>query len=564
MARERFTLEAVIRFIDQASAPVTRIANRVGKATRKIRRGLDAVNKRLKSIGKTAKAAIGVGLAGAFAGVVRGMGAVIRKGADFEKSIVGAAARFGINAGTDPTGKRLQSITDIALEMGAQTEFSATQAAEALKFFAKAGFSAELSMGLLPGVIDLATAGELDLARATDIATDALGAFGLVVRGDVAQTQKNFTKLSDQMSVTMNKSNQSLEQLFETIKTGAPAATAAGFTVEEFLATTALLAGSGIKAEKAGTQMRNVFLKLADTKVQKRLRDLGVSVADAAGKTRPFADIIQDLGKGLAGRTDFQRAGILKALFDVRGVTPVAILLKQGTAAFKDMEDQIRAADGAMAALAAQLRATTAVELKLMSSAIDGLVQSLFIANREGISNLIGGVTRLAGAVQRFTVQNPELTKAIGIFTAIAVAAVAVAAAVAAIAFIVAAIASSTVALGAAFLTVTAGVVAWLASLESVQRWFENFFALGFLEKLGALVDLTGGIGAFVATGGATGNPFAAPATVTPQERIASVSEIRQKSTAELLVRAERGSTAELIGSLGGGIDIQLEATGTL
>jgi len=558
----RFSIEAVFRGIDRVSAPVSRMANRMGKATRKMSRGLDRVNRKLRGIGKAAKQAFGVaGVAGAAAIAGLAVGAVIKRGADFEKSIVGAAARFGFGDEKDRTGARFKAIADAALHAGATTEFSAVQAAEALKFFAKAGFDAELSVGLLPGVTDLATAAEIDLARATDIATDSLGAFGLIVRGDVAKTQKNFIELSDKMSTVVNKSNVDMEQMFETIKKGAPSAVAAGITVDDFLASVSQLAGAGLKAEVAGTALKNVFLKLADNKVRKKLKSLGVEV-ERDGLTRPFANILDDLGAGLEGRSDINRAGILNQLFGLRGITAVATLLKTGTAAFREMSGEIKRADGATAALAAQLRATTAVDIMLMTSAMDGLAQSLFVANKDGIDAMIQGITDMTTAAREFVDLNPELVQSGAKVAAISVGILAIGAVVAGIGAIIGLIVGSIPALIVMVSLATLAFLDWAVGLDRVKAGLDAI-KLGVADKFGQLLNL-----ADTMTGFITGANIPVGAEARDSENLLrSIAGGSGSSTqtirSEVLLRAERGLLAEVISGGGSDSGVVLEPTGS-
>jgi len=558
----RFSIEAVFRGIDRVSAPVSRMANRMGKATRKMSRGLDRVNRKLRGIGKAAKQAFGVaGVAGAAAIAGLAVGAVIKRGADFEKSIVGAAARFGFGDEKDRTGARFKAIADAALHAGATTEFSAVQAAEALKFFAKAGFDAELSVGLLPGVTDLATAAEIDLARATDIATDSLGAFGLIVRGDVAKTQKNFIELSDKMSTVVNKSNVDMEQMFETIKKGAPSAVAAGITVDDFLASVSQLAGAGLKAEVAGTALKNVFLKLADNKVRKKLKSLGVEV-ERDGLTRPFANILDDLGAGLEGRSDINRAGILNQLFGLRGITAVATLLKTGTAAFREMSGEIKRADGATAALAAQLRATTAVDIMLMTSAMDGLAQSLFVANKDGIDAMIQGITDMTTAAREFVDLNPELVQSGAKVAAISVGILAIGAVVAGIGAIIGLIVGSIPALIVMVSLAALAFLDWAVGLDRVKAGLDAI-KLGVADKFGQLLNLADTMAGFV-----TGANIPVGAEARDSENLLrSIAGGSGSSTqtirSEVLLRAERGLLAEVISGGGSDSGVVLEPTGS-
>lgn len=221
----------------------------------------DRVTSKMKAMRKSVlkfSAAI-VGAAGLAAGV-RFVG---REFLQFDQALTSASAKFGdLNLATKEGQQKLKNLEKIARQVGATTKFSATEAAQGLDFLAMAGFSAEQSMVALPGVANLAIVAQTDLATATDMASDALGAFGMMT-DDTAQLQENFTKINDVMAKTMTTSNTNMEQLFESIKMGAPAFTAAGQSLESFNALVGVMASSGVKGAQSGVQIRNIMLKLA-------------------------------------------------------------------------------------------------------------------------------------------------------------------------------------------------------------------------------------------------------------------------------------------------------------
>ncbi|MEE9393705.1 MAG: phage tail tape measure protein [Planctomycetota bacterium] len=548
----RFSIEAVFKAVDKVTRPVSRMQSRVQKATRGINRSLDKMNRKLRSIGKNARGAFGVaGLAGAVALAGVAIGSVITKGAEFEQQLVGAASRFPgqIKKGT----AAFEELNDLARELGATTEFTATQAAGGLNFLAKAGFSAQQAMALLPGILDLATAAEIDLARASDIATDSLDAFGLRT-GDAAQDAKNFARISDAMAKTINTANVDLEQLFETIKNGAPAARAVGVTLEDFLAFTGVIAGAGLKAEKAGVALKNVFLKLADRKVQKDLRRLGVTIKDNAGEILAFDKIMTGLNEALGDRSGLEKAGIINELFGLRGVTAVTNVLAKGVDAFIEYRGVIMRSAGATKELARLLRDTRQGEINTMNAAIESLTLTFSKANNEGISKMIVGITELTRKIDGYLQNNTPLAKNVGIFLAIAAAALVVGVVFAGIAAAIAFVASSTVAIGAAVVVATAAFLAWLLPLDSILQWFKDFFAADFegkMRKLGdKMIDIfnpfTGGPAGFIARGvfsGQESEEAAGPAALDGPRGPASraIDETRQTSEATLTVRDETG-----------------------
>ena len=139
---------------------------------------------------------------------------------------------------------------------GESTQYSASEAAEALNYLALAGYDAATASEVLPSVLNLAAAGGMDLAYASDLATDAMSALG------IAASNENLTNFGDKLAVTAQKSNTSVSQLGEAILTvGATAKDLAGGTTELNTAL-GILADSGIKGSEGGTHLRNVLLAL--------------------------------------------------------------------------------------------------------------------------------------------------------------------------------------------------------------------------------------------------------------------------------------------------------------
>lgn len=400
----RFSVEAVFKGIDKMSAPVSKIENRINKMTRTTSRGLNKVNRSLQKVNsgfnKTAKVAAGASVIG-----VASIGKLIDIGADFEQSITNAAAKFPgeIKKGTDA----FKELEDVARKTGSSTEFSASQSADALNFLAMAGFNAEQSIKALPAVVGLATAAGQDLATATDIASDSLGAFNLMTK-DSAQLGENLARVNDVIAKTVTTANTDVTTLFETIKDGAPVATAAGASLETFAALAGELANSGIKGSKAGTTLKNVFLKLAAPTggAVTVLKRLGVQTKDANGDMRDVTEIIGDLSKSLDGLGTAERAGVIESIFGKIPIAGVNVLLAVGSKKLQDYRKQLENAEGAASKMATTMRDTTRGSINSLKSAIEGTVISIFKMNDGGIKNTIDRMTEWVRANEGLIASN--------------------------------------------------------------------------------------------------------------------------------------------------------------
>ncbi len=302
MPANKFEIESIFKGVDRLSRPLGKMGRSLDSFERKAKGNMSAA--RRSFMGMTTAAKVGfVGMAGAATGVSIALFDAARAGADFEQSITNAAAVMPgkVRRGTD----EFKALTDAALEVGATTEFTATQAAGGLEKLGMAGFNARQSIAALPGVIDLATASSTDFIFAADVASDTLSAFGLMTK-DSAQLGKNLARVNDVLASTATSANVTLETLFETVSEGGSIAAAANIPFEKFAAMAGVMGNAAIKGSKAGTTMKNVVLRLTDPvgEAAQILDELGVSLDDAAGEMTDPIDALQMLEEG------FDRLGI--------------------------------------------------------------------------------------------------------------------------------------------------------------------------------------------------------------------------------------------------------------
>lgn len=239
----------------------------------------------------------------------------ISAGMDFDSAMAQVAATMGV------TTDEVEDLSKFAQEMGATTAFSATESAEALNYMALAGYDAEKSMDMLPNVLNLAAAGSMDLARASDMVTDASSALGL--------STEETTVMVDQMAQAASKSNTSVEQLGDAMLTvGGTAKVVKGGT-QEISTALGILADNGIKGSEGGTALRNVILSLTapTDKAATAMEDLGLNVFDAEGNMRPMNDILGDMGNLLGDMNEQERAEWISTVFNKRDLKSVEALL---------------------------------------------------------------------------------------------------------------------------------------------------------------------------------------------------------------------------------------------
>ncbi|WP_406168875.1 phage tail tape measure protein [Streptomyces sp. NBC_00996] len=309
--------------------------------------------------------------------------ASLKASGDFEKSMNQVRAVSGA------TGKDFTDLREQAKQLGATTKFSATQAADGMGFLAMAGFKTKDILSAMPGVLSLASAGNMDLAQSADIASNILTGYGFKA--------KDTNKVVDILAKTFTSTNTNLEQLGEAMKYAGPVAHSAGLKFEESAAAIGLMGNAGIQASMAGTSLRGSISRLlAPTdKIQGALDKLGVKVTDAHGKMLPLADIIEQLGKKGASTSD------LMTIFGQRAGPAMAALIDQGAPALRKLTGQLEHAGGTADRIA-----------KIQMEGLQGQLVSLKSA-WEGLMIEIGdlGILKLAtGAVEGVTTATRGLT----------------------------------------------------------------------------------------------------------------------------------------------------------
>ncbi len=401
----RFSVEAIFRAVDKISRPLQKMGLNSKRFTRAIKRDFAKAQRSVKAFGnsirRSAKMLASRAVAGAFIALGVGIALATREFINFDEAITAASAKFG------PTFQRgtegFKQLGKIAREVGASTEFTATQAAKGLDFLALAGFEASQAMKLLPSVVDLATAAQTDLAEASDIASDSLGAFGLMTK-DSTQLSINFNRIMDVMAKTTTTSNTDLVTLFESVKKGAPSFTSAGQSLETFNALAGVMANAGVKGSDSGTALRNMMLRLAAPtgEAAKVIEKLGVETRDQAGNFLDVVDILAGFEKGLEGMGTAQRTAALATVFGARTVTGINILLSEGTDKLRTYRDTLLNASGAAGEMAGVMRTSLKNQFAtLKSAAIELGFKFVETFEKDGR----GAINKITEAIRNFDIQ---------------------------------------------------------------------------------------------------------------------------------------------------------------
>jgi TP901 family phage tail tape measure protein len=374
----------------------------VGRFGDKASRSFARASRSATQFGSVVKGILTAGLIQrGLSGLARGTRVLTEEFIDFDAALTRAGAKFPtvIKRGTDS----FRELGAVARKVGAETEFSAADAARGLDFLAMAGFNAQQAMAALPGVTDLATIANTDLARSTDIASDALGAFNLMTK-DSAQLEKNLTRVTDVMAATVTSANTDIEQLFETMKFAGPVATAAGASIETFNTFAAEMANAGIKGSLAGTALRTAFINLSAPvpKAKTLLKKLKIEIKDSAGNMRDMMDIMNDVRKGTAKMGNVQRTAALNTIFGKRAIAGMTVIMNASDKQLREYRTTLENAGGAAKRMGTDIRKSIGNRLKELRSA---LIEVGFKFIEAFVGKGEGGLDKLIAAVRRFDVK---------------------------------------------------------------------------------------------------------------------------------------------------------------
>jgi len=352
----------------------------------KIGAALDIQKDKLKSQLSSWKSVVGTAIS---------MGAPIITGANFEFQMK------RVKALANATSKEFEKLENKAKELGATTQYSASEVGKAMEYLSMAGFKVGETLDATGGVLNLATVGNIDLGTSADIASNILSGFGMKA--------KEINKVVDVMAKTITSSNTSITELGETMKYVAPVASKVGSSIEEVSAMTGLLANIGIKGSQAGTTLRAMFLRISAPtgEAARALAALGVRTKDANGNIRPMTQILSDLDKKMKLLPKSMRMQYLKSIFGEEAASGVSELLeKAGTGELQKYIKEIKNAKGTAEKMVKDMNDTVLMRWKSVLSAVEGIFLTIYKPLEPilkfSLDVIVGGL-RLLNKVLEFT-----------------------------------------------------------------------------------------------------------------------------------------------------------------
>ena len=468
---------------------------------------ISATGEKLKSIGSNIES-VGQKFLPVTATVTALGTMAIKTAADFDSAMSKVAAVSGA------TGEDLDRLREKAREMGANTKFSASEAAEAMNYMAMAGWKTGDMLNGIEGIMNLAAASGEDLATTSDIVTDALTALGM--------TAADSGHFADILAAASSNANTNVAMMGETFKYCAPVAGALGYSAEDTAEAIGLMANAGVKSSQAGTAMRTMLTSLQGevTFTGASFGELTVQTTNADGSMRSLGDILTDCRTAFSQMSESERAANAETIVGKNAMSGFLAIMNAAPADIEKLNNAITNCDGTAESMAATMQDNLAGQLTILKSQLEELAISfgeiLMPAIRQIVTWIQGFVDKLNGmdeGTKKMVVTIALLAAAIGpvlivigkvvgaVGTIMTVVPQIVAAVSGVIAFVtgtlIPAIGAVVTAIGIVPIAIAA-VIAIIILLWNKCEWFRDAVAVVWEAIKTAVVTVWNAIGAFL------------------------------------------------------------------
>ena len=397
----------------QATSTLARIKGQLQALQGKVTTAYVNVKQRGQKIGegvkKTGQALADNGgtIAATGAAIVAPLALPVSTAMDFE------AAMSKVKAITNSTDEDMTRLTQTARDLGANTQYSATQAAQAMSYLGMAGWKTEQIIAGMPGLLDLAAASGEDLARVADIVSDDLTAFHM--------SADQAAHMADVMAAASTNANTNVSMMGETFKYAGAIAGSLGYSLEDVAAAAGLMANAGIKSEMAGTALRSIMTRMIEPpkEAAAALDQLGVSATNADGTVKPFREQLIALRNAMKGLTDAQKAEMANSIAGQEAMSGFLAVVNASDADFNKMTNAVDNSNGAASKMAKTMNNNAKGAMKEFKSSVDDVAITIGNAFLKAITSATKAVTKFVKEFGKFAKAHPKLVG--GIAAAIAV-----------------------------------------------------------------------------------------------------------------------------------------------
>ncbi|EGQ4787145.1 phage tail tape measure protein [Salmonella enterica subsp. enterica serovar Durban] len=333
-----------------------------------------------------------------------GAGRFLAPAVSFDREV----ARVGALTRLDKSDPQFTALREQAKKLGAETQFTSRDAASGQAFLAMAGFTPQSIQAALPGVLNMALAGGMDLGETADIGSNILSQFHL--------DPKEMDRVSDVLTAAFTRTNTDLSSIGEAMKYAGTGMAGLGVSVEQTTAMIGVMANVGLRGSIAGTGLQTTFSRLAapTDKAASALKELGVSVADSTGKMRPAEAVLSDIYKSVSKYGKVDQLSFFK---DIAGEEAAksfqALVQSAGSGELQKLIGELKKAQGEAATVAKKMADNLDGDLKNLDSAWEGFRIQISDLIKGPLRGLVQGISDVVGAMTAWARENPGLTKAL-------------------------------------------------------------------------------------------------------------------------------------------------------
>lgn len=375
-----------LRAKDDATPTVKKIKDELNKFKGKVYTATVNVKQNLsgaagKAMDKVSGAMFGATaqMAG-MAGIGFGIFDAVKGYADFEEEMSAVKAISGA------TGDEFNQLKEKAIQMGADTKYSALESAQAFRYMGMAGWKTGEMIDGIAGIMNLAAASGEDLAMTADIVTDSLSAFGLQA--------KDSSMFADVLSAAATSSNTNVALMGQTFKYAAPVAGALGYSIQDVAIAVGLMANQGIKGSESGTALRSMMTRMVKPTKESAaaMQTLGLNIVDANGKMRPFRDIMKDIRTGMSKLTPESKASVAAMLAGQEAMSGLLALVNSSDADFDKLAGAIDNSNGAAQNMANIRMDNLKGDLEQLSGDWDSFTTKIMGGGIGGFREIVQGI----------------------------------------------------------------------------------------------------------------------------------------------------------------------------
>src|SRR5699024_6187894 len=412
------------------------------------------VGSQMKSVGSTMTKAITLPLAGMGA-------AVIATGATFDDKM------STVQAVTQATGAEMDKMREQAKDLGSNTRFSASEAADGMEMLSRAGFDTSETMDAIPNVLDLAAAGAVGLGDAADITSNILSGFGM----EASETGR----IADVLAQASADANTDVQGLGEAFKYVGPIASGVGLSVEDTAAAIGIIGDAGIQGGQAGNMLKRGLLNMSAEAgpAADKMEELGIEVFNSNGEMKTMPEILEQLEGGLEGMTEQQRLAALETIFGAEAVSGWSKLIDAGSGALGEFSHELENSTGAAQNQSEMMEDNLMGSFRSVKSALEGLSIAFYEIGEGPIKSLVDWI---AETVRNFTKMDDSTKQTIIIVGMLAAAIGPLLVILGVLIESVASVGTAMTSLRTAFSLVSASSMAWIAVIALVVAAVVNLW----------------------------------------------------------------------------------------